>query len=82
MGSNTEKSFIAIAILKKLPFLNGTKFFSHFDGSNNFSPTVYVYFLFCFAWDKLCIRIKIIDYADKVCGFCAKTNIWILFWLN
>ena len=31
MGSNREKSNIAIAILEKLPFLKG----NNFDGSNN-----------------------------------------------
>ena len=35
MGSNREKSYIAIAILEKLPFLKGTKIISHFHGSNN-----------------------------------------------
>ena len=35
MGSNREKSNIAIEILEKLPFLNGKKNISHFDGSNN-----------------------------------------------
>ena len=35
MGSNREKSNIAIAILEKLPFLKGNKKISHFDGSNN-----------------------------------------------
>ena len=35
MGSNREKSNIAIAILKKLPFLKGNKIISNFDGSNN-----------------------------------------------
>ena len=33
MGSNREKSNIAIAILEKLPFLKGNK--NYFDGSNN-----------------------------------------------
>ena len=35
MGSNKEKSNIAIAILEILPFLKGNKIISHFDGSNN-----------------------------------------------
>ena len=35
MGSNREKSNIAIAILERLPFLKGKKIISHFDGSNN-----------------------------------------------
>ena len=35
MGSNTEKSIIAIAILEKLPFLKGYNIISHFVGSNN-----------------------------------------------
>ena len=35
MGSNREKSNIAIAIFEKLPFLKGKKNISHFDGSNN-----------------------------------------------
>ena len=35
MGSNREQSNIANAILKKLPFLKGTKNISYFDGSNN-----------------------------------------------
>ena len=36
MGSNSEKSTIAIAILVKLPFLKGTNFFfSHFGSTNN-----------------------------------------------
>ena len=35
MGSNREKSNIAIAILEKLPFLKGKKIISYFDGSNN-----------------------------------------------
>ena len=35
MGSNGEKSNIAIAILKKLPFLKGNKIILHLGGSNN-----------------------------------------------
>ena len=35
MGSNREKSNIAIAILEKLTFLNGNKNYDAFDGSNN-----------------------------------------------
>ena len=35
MGSNREKFNITIAILKKLPFLKGTKNIMHFDGSND-----------------------------------------------
>ena len=35
MGSNREKSNIAIAILEKLPFQRVPKIISHFDGSNN-----------------------------------------------
>ena len=35
MGSIREKSNIAIAIMEKLPFLQGNKNISHFDGSNN-----------------------------------------------
>ena len=35
MGSNREKSNIAIAILEKLPFLKVTKIISHFGGSNS-----------------------------------------------
>ena len=35
MGSNRDKSNIAIAILEKLPFLKGKKKKIHFDGSNN-----------------------------------------------
>ena len=35
MGSNREKSNIAIAILEKIPFLKGYKIISHFVGSNN-----------------------------------------------
>ena len=37
MGSNREKSNIAIAILEKLPFLKGNKIISCFDGNNNIS---------------------------------------------
>ena len=35
MGSNREKSIIAIAILEKYNFLRVSKIISHFDGSNN-----------------------------------------------
>ena len=35
MGSNREKSNIAVTILEKLTFLKGNKNISHFDGSNN-----------------------------------------------
>ena len=35
MGSNKEKSNIAIAILEKIPFLKGKQIISYFDGSNN-----------------------------------------------
>ena len=35
MGSNREKSNIAIAILEKLSYLKGNKNISHFDDSNN-----------------------------------------------
>ena len=35
MGSNREKSNIAIEILGKLPFLKGNKKYFAFDGSNN-----------------------------------------------
>ena len=35
MGSNREKSNIAIAILKELQFIKDKKIISHFDGSNN-----------------------------------------------
>ena len=35
MGSNREKSNIAIAILEKLPSLMSNKNYSLFDGSNN-----------------------------------------------
>ena len=35
MGSNREKSNIAVAILEKLPFLKGNKIISYFGGSNN-----------------------------------------------
>ena len=35
MGSNREKSNIAIAILDKWPFLKGNKNYFAFDGSNN-----------------------------------------------
>ena len=42
MGNNWEKSNIAIAILKKLPFL--TKMISYFCGSNNiFADCMYIY---------------------------------------
>ena len=35
MGSNREKSNIAIAMLEKLPFLKGNKNYFTFYGSNN-----------------------------------------------
>ena len=35
MGSDREKSNIAISILEKLPLLKGNKIYSYFDGSNN-----------------------------------------------
>ena len=34
-GAIEEKYNIAIAILKKLPYLKGNKNYLHFDGSNN-----------------------------------------------
>ena len=41
MGNNKEKSNIAIAILKKLPFLKGNKnYFSILMAAIIFSPTV------------------------------------------
>ena len=47
MGSNTEKSNFAIAILKKLTFLKGTyqKLFRIFMRAIIFSPTVKDFFL-------------------------------------
>ena len=44
MGSNGEKSNIAIAILENLPFLKGNKIISHFDGNNNIFAECICYF--------------------------------------
>ena len=51
MGSNREKSNIAIAILGLLPFLKGNKNISHVDGSNNI-----------FADCRLCIIDEVTKY--------------------
>ena len=42
MGSNKEKSNIAIAILEKLRFLKSKKTISHFDGSTNIFRRLYL----------------------------------------
>ena len=70
MGSNTEKSNIAIAILKKLQFLMFTKIISHFDGSNKI-------FVDCILlW---CAGIIILSEKDFPLSFCKIDLMTIIF---
>ena len=62
MGSNREKSNIAIAILEKLSFLKGKKIISHFGGSNN----IFAYCRSCENYEAEILTEAMIRKPEKV----------------